>query len=200
MLRVRGQKAVIVGGGSVAKRRAAALLEAGADVTVIAPRIDPLLEAMTIKIERRGYRHGDLAGAMLVVVATDDMDVNLAVAREATERHVLVNRTDDPDSGDIQVPAHKRIGPITVAVHSGGASAKAAAMIRDELIAALDPQWPTLLQTVEPYRAQAQREITDASHRQTTLKRLADDQAMASLKGGGVEALKQYCQNVIRER
>ena len=62
MLKVRGRRCVIIGGGAVAQRRAAALLSAGAEVTVIATRIRKELASLKIAIERRPYRPGDLAG------------------------------------------------------------------------------------------------------------------------------------------
>lgn len=197
MLRLTGRRAVIVGGGAVARRRAMSLLEAGADVTVIAPRVDPAIEKLPLHVERRVYRAGDLEGAMLVVVATDDPAVNAVVAGEAAQKRVLVNRTDDPESGDVQVPAHRRVGPITVAVHSGGASARAAARIRDQLLAGFDGDWAVLLETIEPYRRRAQAQIADPSRRQVTLLKLADDGAMASLKSGGVEGLRRHCEQIL---
>jgi siroheme synthase-like protein len=199
MLRLEGRRAVIVGGGAVARRRAASLVEAGASVTVIAPRVDPAIEKLPLHVERRVYRAGDLDGVMLVVVATDDPAVNAAVAGEAAAKRVLVNRTDRPESGDVQVPAHRRVGPITVAVHSGGASARAAARIRDELFAGLDGDWAVLLETIEPYRRRARVEIADASRRQAALLKLADEQAMAALKSGGVEALRQHCERTLSQ-
>ncbi len=44
-LDVTGRECVVVGGGEVAARKAEALLEAGARVTVVSPRLSPPLEA-----------------------------------------------------------------------------------------------------------------------------------------------------------
>ena len=43
MLSMAGRRAVVVGGGEVALRRAAGLLESGANVVVIAPEVCPAL-------------------------------------------------------------------------------------------------------------------------------------------------------------
>ena len=45
-LRLAGRRVVVVGGGQVAHRRVAGLLEAGADVTVVSPEVTPALEAL----------------------------------------------------------------------------------------------------------------------------------------------------------
>jgi precorrin-2 dehydrogenase/sirohydrochlorin ferrochelatase len=166
MLRIEGKRCVIVGGGPVARRRAAALLEAGGRVTVVAPQIDPDLAAMSVTVERRAYRETDLDGAFLVVVATGDDAVNAAIGEDARRRGVLVNRADEPTEGDFTVPAHARHGPITLAVHTGGVSAGAGAAIRRELSAALDPAWPRLLELVAPFRSRIQDATPEPDVRQ----------------------------------
>src|SRR2546426_5502256 len=74
-LDLRGRRAVVVGGGAIAEQKVVALLDAGARVSVISPsvsrRLDDLEAAGTVTIERRPYRPGDLAGAVLPVAATD---------------------------------------------------------------------------------------------------------------------------------
>lgn len=199
MLKVKGRRVVIVGGGGVAKRRAAALVEAGAAVTVIAPEVVDGIEQPGVTIERRGYEPGDLNGAMLVVVATDDPALNDEVSRYAEAAGVLVNRADDPDAGDVVVPAHRHVGPLTVAVSTGGVSARAGATIRDAMLASLDPAWVTLLETVAPFRAAMQARVSDPAKRQAALVRLTDDEAMSVLKTNGVEALQSHCERIIEK-
>jgi precorrin-2 dehydrogenase / sirohydrochlorin ferrochelatase len=92
MLNVRGKLAVVVGGGVAARRRIASLIECGARTRVIAPHVDQAIETAGGEVHRRAYREGDLEGACLVVIATDDPQVNDAVQREAIRRGALVNR------------------------------------------------------------------------------------------------------------
>lgn len=197
MLRLTGRRVVIIGGGPVAVRRAAAMLDAGASVTVIAPSIDPLLADMGVECHERGYAGGDLDGATLAVIASDDPAVNERVAAEARAAGVLVNRVDDADAGDVQVMAHGRAGPITVAVHSGGVSAAAAAMIRDELMLSLDPAWRTLLETAAPFRSMIQQRVQQPDERRRRLIALTSAEAMATLKQQGVEALRMRCEALV---
>lgn len=196
MLHISGRRCVIVGGGSVAKRRAASLLEAGAAVTVIAPRIEAELAASPVAAVRRPYQAGDLDGAFLVVIATDDPGVNQRVADDARAARVLTNRSDDPQAGDLIIPAHAHHGPITLAVQTGGASPAAAAAIRRELSAALDPDWARLLEAVAPFRAALQSSVADPASRQEKLRRLADAEAMQTLKARGLDALLERCRAI----
>lgn len=198
MLNIRGRLAVVIGGGSVATRRCASLLDAGADVLVIAPDIDDELAALPVRVERRAYRAGDLAGAVLVVIATDDPAVNARIHADARSAGgVLVNRTDCPDQGDITIPAHAHHGPITIAVHTGGISASAAATIRRQLSAALDPAWAALLEAVRPCRAELQRRMPEGERRRAALRELTNDAAMSTLKDSGPAGLDGYCRALI---
>ncbi|MCC7407433.1 MAG: bifunctional precorrin-2 dehydrogenase/sirohydrochlorin ferrochelatase [Phycisphaeraceae bacterium] len=196
MLRVHGRRCVVVGGGAVALRRASALLAAGADVTVIAPEVDPRIAQLPLHVEKRAYAPGDLANCLLAVAATDDPAVNERIGRDARAAGALVNRPDAPEQGDVQVPAHRQAGPVTLAVHTGGISAAAAGTIADECLHALDPDWPRLLELAAPLREQIQRKVTDATDRQRRLRALTDAAAMKALKHGGVEAAQAHCRAV----
>ena len=193
LLKIARKRCVIIGGGSVAVRRATSMVQCGAVVVVIAPEPDSELDALGVAVERRAYHRGDLADAFMVVVATDDPQVNQAVAEEAAAQGVLVNRADDPEAGDLTVPAHGQYGRVTLAVHTGGISAAAAATIRNELAAKIDPDWLTLLDVVAPYRTMIQARFADPASRRDRLIRLTGPDAMNALKQHGADALRQFC-------
>lgn len=199
MLKVQGRRCVIVGGGRVALRRAASLLECQARVTVIAPQIAPELRSLAVTCVERAYQAGDLANALLVVVATNDPAVNAQVAADAAAAGVLVNRSDDPEAGDLSIPAHAHHGPITLAVTTGGISATAAAQIRRELSQALDPAWEQLLAIAAPYRDLIQQRMPAGSQRVARLSKLCDSEAMALLKVHGSEAFGRYCEQLASQ-
>jgi uroporphyrin-III C-methyltransferase/precorrin-2 dehydrogenase/sirohydrochlorin ferrochelatase len=131
-LDLAGRRVVVVGGGRVALRRTRALVEAGALVTVIAPRfengfLDQKADLVTapaagseITLIRRAYQPGDLAGAWLVHAATDDPAVNAAVAAAAEQDRVWCVRADDAAASTAWTPAVTRHGDVTVAVTADG--------------------------------------------------------------------------------
>ncbi|SEG87513.1 uroporphyrin-III C-methyltransferase / precorrin-2 dehydrogenase / sirohydrochlorin ferrochelatase [Nonomuraea solani] len=139
-LRLSGRRVLVVGGGRVAQRRVPALLEAGAEVTVVSPSVTPALDDL-IAAERvtwhaRPYEVGDCDGAWLVQACTDDRSVNTAVAAEAEAKRVWCVRADDKDASAAWTPATGRVDEIGVAVTAGGDPRRAAG-IRDAVVEAL---------------------------------------------------------------
>src|ERR1700694_5354340 len=97
-LDLNGRTCLVVGGGPVAVRKVTSLVACGADVTVVAPRVDAAISKLTtVTIERRAYRRGEAAGYRLVITATDDPAVNQSVYDDAEAAGVWVNSADDPD-------------------------------------------------------------------------------------------------------
>ncbi|GAA1718596.1 uroporphyrinogen-III C-methyltransferase [Nonomuraea bangladeshensis] len=139
-LRLSGRRVLVVGGGRVAQRRVPALLEAGAEVTVVSPSVTPALDdliaAGRITWHARPYEVGDCDGAWLVQACTDDRSVNTAVAAEAEAKRVWCVRADDKDAAAAWTPASGRVGEISVAVTAGGDPRRAAG-IRDAVVEAL---------------------------------------------------------------
>ncbi|MDI2126707.1 uroporphyrinogen-III C-methyltransferase [Yinghuangia seranimata] len=136
-LRLAGRKVVMVGAGTVARRRLPGLLDAKADVLVVAPESTPTVEAMAddgeLRWERRGYRAEDLDGAWYVIAATDDPAVNAAVEADAEARRIFCVRSDDASRATAWTPAAGRHDGLQVAVLAGGDPRRAAA-VRDRIL------------------------------------------------------------------
>jgi precorrin-2 dehydrogenase / sirohydrochlorin ferrochelatase len=142
----------VVGGGIVAARKVDKLLQAGAEVVVVAPVVRPGLADMGVEILSRPYEYGDLDGAKLAFTATDSREVNAAVAREAKERGIPVNVADRPAEGNFAVPSTLRRGALQVAVSTGGASPTLARRIRSELEEGFGPEWAGLVEEFDTAR------------------------------------------------
>lgn len=98
-----GGRAVVVGGGAVACRRAEVLRRFGAEVTIIAPTCASLPRG--VNWEQRPYEPGDLAGAVLAVAATDQRRVNRAAGEEARTLGIPVSVADCPEECTFFFPA-----------------------------------------------------------------------------------------------
>jgi uroporphyrin-III C-methyltransferase/precorrin-2 dehydrogenase/sirohydrochlorin ferrochelatase len=149
-LDLTGRRVVVVGGGPVAARRVAGLLDAGASAEVIAPFICEDLAARVDHGEIRWYDRDYLAGdllepepAWLVHTATGSPQVDAQVAREAQAARIWCIRADDAGASSAWTPAVARgtegtpADGLTVAVTAGGDPRRASA-VRDAVLAALD--------------------------------------------------------------
>jgi siroheme synthase-like protein len=148
--------AVVIGGGSVGTRKALALADAGAQVTVIAPEATAELEdaqqARKISFVRDRYNAGQLDRATLVIAATDSREVNAQIAVDANARGKLVNISDYPDEGNFHSMALHRSGDITIAVSSGGVPG-AAARIRDAIAGRFDTRYERAVSALRGLRS-----------------------------------------------
>ena len=136
-LDIAGKPAVVIGGGNIAAQKVEGLLQAGADVTVISPKLSPELQQLVtgglVTHVARAYEKGDLQGFALAFVATADRSVNAEVTAEARERRVLVNAVDDPPNCDFIMPSIVRKGDIIVAISTSGGSPAMARKLREQM-------------------------------------------------------------------
>jgi precorrin-2 dehydrogenase/sirohydrochlorin ferrochelatase len=156
---------LVVGGGRIALEKVGGLLDAGAKITVVAPDIVPELRALDVELVERRYRPADLGGRYLVVAATADPDVDRQVFEDAEERRILCNAVDTPELCSLILPAVHRDGPIALAVSTGGASPALAKRIRDELAAALRPEYAQIARQLRSLRPWARRNIATYEER-----------------------------------
>ncbi len=138
-LKLNGRRVVVVGAGPVAASKLRGLLDAGADVTVVAPEwVDEAAAADVTRIERE-FRPSDLDGAWLVVAAATPA-VNRAVARAAEARCVFVNAVDDPPNASLYLGGVVRRAGVTFAVSTDGRAPALAGLLREGLDAVLPPE------------------------------------------------------------
>ena len=137
VLDLGGRPVLVVGGGAVAERKVEGLRAACASITVVSPRVSARLAKMAedgdIRVRRRAYRRSDLRGVAIVFAATDDRNLNAAVAADARRRRIWVNAADDPDHCDFILPSVLRRGSLLVSVTTGGRSPALARIVREEL-------------------------------------------------------------------
>lgn len=156
ILSVRGRRALVAGGGSVAERKVRGLLDAGADVTVVSPRVSAELTQWAaggrIRWIERDFAPDDAADCMLVFAATNNADVNAAVLADAHRHGALANDAGDATRGDFSTPAVHRAGPLTVTVDSSGLSPSFTKRVRDELALQFDARYARAAATLGALR------------------------------------------------
>jgi siroheme synthase-like protein len=159
MLDLAGRDALLVGGGQIAEQKARPLLDAGVRLRVVAPALTEWLRervgAGEVTWEEREVRTGDVAGAAVVVCATDAREVNRAVFQEASAAGVPVNVVDDPELCSFIVPSVVRRGALQVAISTGGRSPAFAKFMRHQLEAAIGEEYGLLAELAGRMRDRA---------------------------------------------
>ena len=187
-LNLKGKKTVVIGGGKVAERKILALLKAGADVTVISPKITKRIAGEKLKGSLkhipRQYRKGDVKNTFLVIAATDSEEINQKVSEDAT---CLVNVVDTPSLCNFIVPSVLQRGPLTIAVSTGGISPALSKSIRKELEKLYGPEFTEYLRLLETIRKRAMKEIQNKKSRADFLKSLASEEIVKMLRQKGLQ-------------
>jgi precorrin-2 dehydrogenase/sirohydrochlorin ferrochelatase len=136
-LRLKGRRALVVGGGEVGLEKVEGLLACDAGVTLVAPEAHPELIQLalegSIRWEQREYQAEDLDGCLIAIAATGDTEVNIRVFHDAEQRPMLVNVVDVPPLCNFILPAIVRTGPLAVAISTAGASPALAKRMKREI-------------------------------------------------------------------
>lgn len=191
-LSLEGRHAVVVGGGSVADVKAAGLLEAGADVTVVSPRLTRSLQAQAergvFKWIEREYQPGDLESAWIAIAATDKAAVNAAVAEEAEQRGILLNIADRPSLCSFIAPAVVRRDDLVIAISTGGKSPAMARRVREEMERLFPPEYGQLLELAAGAREELRRRSLQVPPE--VWQEALSDEVQSLVKAGQIEAAR----------
>ncbi|MEI6971322.1 MAG: bifunctional precorrin-2 dehydrogenase/sirohydrochlorin ferrochelatase [bacterium] len=133
-----GRQCLVVGGGDVATRKVGHLLDAGAQVAVVAtaatPKLTALAKAGKIHVSKRRFAAADVKGRFLVFATTDSKVVNKRVLAACRRHGVLCSASDSNwVDGDFVTPAITRVGDLVVSVSTGGRSCSRAKIVKDRI-------------------------------------------------------------------
>jgi precorrin-2 dehydrogenase/sirohydrochlorin ferrochelatase len=187
-LLIEGRCCLVVGGGTVAERKVASLLEAGAEVRVFAPEVTGTILRLAVEgqIEWAGPAvvEADLADAFLVILATDDRALNARLAAAARAAGKLVNAVDQPEDCSFFVPASVQRGPILLTVSTGGGSPALAKRLRQELEAHFGPEYGELAELLAGLRGELSAKLPSQAQRAQAWERILDSPVLELLRQG----------------
>ncbi|WP_266159856.1 siroheme synthase CysG, partial [Dyella silvatica] len=171
-----GRAVLVIGGGAVAERKAATLIEVKAQVTVNAPELTPQLrrwvEQGLIAHRPDAFRETWLDRVWLVVAATSDRETNRLVASLAELRRIFVNVVDDAELSSFHVPAVVDRAPLTIAISSGGAAPMLARLVRERLESLLDPSLGALTTLAARLRTRIRARLPEMAARRRFYEQL----------------------------
>jgi precorrin-2 dehydrogenase/sirohydrochlorin ferrochelatase len=203
LIGLESRSVVVIGGGEVATRKVAGLLEAGAQVTVISPKVTDelahLAQAGQVQVMLRPYRQGDLQGVFLAVAATDDAPVNEAVWQEARACGCLVNVVDDPARSNFITPAVIQRGEIKIAITTGGASPALARRLREKLERDFGPEYGSLAELMAELRPQLLGNFPAGAARLQAALHLVDSELLDVIRQQGLQQARLVAQELLSE-
>ncbi len=189
-LDLRNRPCLVLGGGETAARKAEGLLKAGAEVTFLAPELEPeaaaLKDAHPGRVHHRGgsYTPGDEAGAALVISACEDDEIDRAVHAACTERGIPVNVVDRPAFCSYITPALVDRSPLLVAISSGGAAPVLVRQIRSRLETMLPAAYGRLVALAGRLRDRVQQALPAFDQRLRFWERVFDGPAAETVLAG----------------
>jgi len=125
---LRDKKCIVVGGGAVSSRKVKMLLDFEAKIYVIAKDVSEELRTLSdrysdrLKIDERAFADRDIEGAFLVIVATDDHQLNGHISALCKERNILVNVVDAREDCSFILSSYIKERDVVAAFSSGGKS------------------------------------------------------------------------------
>lgn len=180
-LNLKNKKAVVIGGGSVAERKAQTLLSCNADVSIISPKITPRLRRLVkegkVEYIKKGYEDKDIKDAFIVVAATNDRGINEAIYKAAERYGCLLNIVDKPESSNFIVPSVISRGDLTIAISTGGRSPALSKQIRKELQQIYGREYEIFIKTMGKIRGALLRSVPSEKTRRRIFTKLAKKQS-----------------------
>ncbi len=200
-IEMRDQPCVVVGGGKVAEGKVDGLLAVKAKVTIISPELTSqlrdLAEQKQIIHVARAYQPGDLAGAFMVICATDQPEINHQVWQEATENHQLVNVVDDTPRCNFIAPSILRNGDLTIAISTSGRAPALAVRLKERLQRELGPEYARFLELAGELRQPLAQHIPDFETRKALWYQLVDSEILEVLADGDEAKAREMISGVV---
>lgn len=204
MLDLRGRPVLLLAGGPETPAKLQALLEAGAEVTVLCEEdgfgLEALARAGRIRWLRRGYREGDLEGFFLVISHPKDKAIHPKVKAEADQRGVFLVAVDDPQNASAILPAVLRRGELLVALSTSGAAPALAVRLKERLARLFPEAYGELVAFLRTLRPRIAR-IPSFEERKRLWYRIVD-QALEELDldpKEGLQRARQKAEEALEE-
>jgi len=202
-LDLRNRQTLVIGGGVIAEGKARQLIEAGARVRIVSLTLTEPLARWNRRGEiewREGmFAESDLDDVWLVISATDDREVNQAVAAASARRGLLCNVVDQTEFCNFITPALITRGRLQIAVSSSGGSPSVAQRVKREIGSLIGDEYSTLLEIAAEMRTEAKRQIPNFEHRRQLLHEFAESEAIDLLRTGKYEEARQLAFDLLQK-
>ncbi len=201
-MNIRDRDCLVVGGGEIATRKVALLLDAGANVTVMAPDFSSTLTSWHNKgkITRRECpfdESTDISEYRVVIAATDNKDINQLISDKARASNTPVNVVDNPDEGTFIMPSIVDRDPVQIAISTGGASPVLARLLRGKLESTIPTAYGRLASLVEEFREKVKARFDNVTQRRKFWEEVFQGRISELLFAGKDERAREVLQEAL---
>ncbi len=188
--------AMIVGGGEVAARKIDLLLKSTTNITVMSETLGSSVERLVnlhqLTWLKHNYQPGHLTQINLVIAATDNSEVNSAVAKESAKLKLLTNVVDQPELCTYITPAIIDRSPMIIAMSSSGSAPILLRMLREQIEKSLPNGYGKLADFSFKFRDHVKARVKSIRDRRTFWERtLRGSIGQAILDGNTTHAEQQ---------
>ena len=200
-LDLNNQKALIVGGGTVAERKIQNLLRYECQIYVVSPHLTPYLKQLAAEKKIHHIPHEALDKALdevfMVIAATDDPEVNSQIASQAKERGLLTNAVDQPGDCNFIMPSIVQRGDLQIAISTAGKSPALAKRIRKEMEATFGPEYASLIELMGLLRTKLLARGNLSSENRVMFEKLVNSDLLELIKKGDVQVVKNTLKSIL---
>lgn len=188
-VKLKKRKCLVVGAGEIGEGKITGLLEAGAEVRVVAPeatkRVKDWARAKKVRWSRRTFRESDLNKCFCVVAATSSRELHKKIFQLAQQHKVLCNVVDVPGLCDFYYPAVVRRGALQIAISTGGESPALAQRLRKEFEKEFGPEYADWVKELGKSRRKLNTTFKNTGARKARLHWMASQDSFRAFVGRG---------------
>lgn len=202
-LDIRNRDCLVIGGGGVGKRKILTLLECGARVTVVSPKISNEIKGLSkehpIALRERKYCPSDLEGKFLVIGATDNEEVNQQISKDAANAGILCNIVDRPQECTFVLPAIVKQGDLIIAISTSGKSPAFAKSLRQKLSGEFGPEYGKFLDLMGAIRQKLLQKGKSPEEHKQMFEQLIDEGLLKLVKHNNGKQIDTLLKKVLGE-
>lgn len=203
-LNIEGKKCLVVGGGGVGTRKVERLLQYKADVTVISKEFSDSLiklqEKSALKLIKKTYTDSDLDEVFLVIVATDNQNLNRLISNDAKNKKVLCNIADIPDNSDFILPSIVNRGDLTITISTAGNSPAFAKKLRKDLAGQFGEEYAVFLELMGTIRKKLLAEKHDPDNHKKLFRTLIEKNLLELIGQDDRQKIDKLLQETLGSR
>lgn len=199
--KLENKPVLIVGGGDVAHRKCQAMLQAKADITLVAPEfceeLLTLAQQQRVTLVKDYFSPNHVNKQSLIIAATDLESVNKAVFDTAEAHNIFVNVVDDQPKCRFIFPSIVDRQPITIAISSAGKAPVLARRLREKLETLIPQHIGPLAELAGNFRETVKSKLDSFTKRRMFWEKAFTSNAVSQVAKGDITGANETFRSIL---